>query len=105
VENRPENPHINYVRNPLSGVRQLAQMMDVVDDSLRDVHAPTFILHGAHDPIVDAASGEMLFSKVSTPLKEFTMLERDRHGIINGEGAEDVFEHVHRFLVWAETRS
>ncbi|MBI5094356.1 MAG: alpha/beta hydrolase [Candidatus Hydrogenedentes bacterium] len=105
VENRPENPAINYTRNPLSGVGQLAQMMDVVEDSLKDICVPAFILHGARDPIVDAASGEMLFSKVGTPLKEFTMLERDRHGIINGAGAQDVFEHVHRFLLWAESKT
>ena len=37
-------------------------------------------------------SGAELFSRVGTPYKELLIVERDRHGIINGDGSEDVFE-------------
>ncbi len=38
---------------------------------------------------------------MGTPLKELTVFERDNHGIVNGPAAEDIFERVYRFLLWA----
>lgn len=98
VVNRPENAHINYTRNPISGVRELGRIMEAMERALPRVAVPTLILQGSRDPIVNPVSGTLIFDKIGTPRKELAVLERDRHGIVNGEGAEDVFEHVYRFL-------
>ena len=37
VENEPENPHINYFRNPVSGVLELERLMESVDEKLPDI--------------------------------------------------------------------
>jgi hypothetical protein len=58
-------------------------------------------VQASNDPVVHSDSGAELFARVGTPYKELLVVERDRHGIINGEGAEDVFERVNHFLSWA----
>ena len=105
VLNDPENPHINYRRNPISGVVELGKAMDAVEQHLPNIVAPTLIIQASKDPVVHPSSGHDLFEAVGTPFKELDVLERDRHGIVNGPGAEDVFERVHQFLKWAEGKA
>ena len=37
VENRPEHPHINYSRNPVSGVREIERLMDDLEPRLEKI--------------------------------------------------------------------
>ncbi len=101
VENNPENEHINYRRNPVTGVRQLSEAMSAMEKQLPDIEAPTLIVQGSLDPVVDPSSGRMIFQQVGTSQKEMLLLARNRHGIINGEGAEEVFDRIEYFLGWA----
>lgn len=98
VVNEPENRHINYERNPLRGVNELVQVMNATEQSLPDVTVPTLVIQGDNDPIVSPVSGQNIFEKIGSSFKEFVMVARDRHGVINGEGREDVFSHIRHFL-------
>lgn len=98
VENVPENAHINYTRNPLTGVRELVETMDMTGSVLQNIQVPTLVLQASKDTVVNPVSGQQIFDKVGSSYKELTVLERDRHGIINGPGKEDVFARVHHFL-------
>lgn len=104
VVNNPENKHINYFRNPLAGVRELSRLMDVVKDRIEDIRIPAYVMQGSRDPIVKPGSAQMIFDRLGTPYKELCMLERDRHGIVNGDGARDVYDHIVRFLAWAHDK-
>ncbi|MEX2016079.1 MAG: alpha/beta fold hydrolase, partial [Candidatus Hydrogenedentales bacterium] len=101
VANNPENAHINYKRNPIAGVVQLEAIMKATSQHLPNIVAPTLIVQASNDPVVHGDSGAELFTRVGTPYKELLVVERERHGIINGEGAEDIFERVNHFLTWA----
>jgi esterase/lipase len=98
VDNVPENPHINYTRNPLPGLRQLVEIMHATQEILSEVHTPALIMQGSDDPTVLPSSAQQIFEGIATKDKELTVFGRDRHGIINGEGAEDVFERMGRWL-------
>jgi len=104
VPNYPENPNINYTRNPLAGVSEVARAMDALKDALPNIVCPTYIVQASRDHVVKPVSGQMIFDRVGTPNKELCVLERDRHGIINGDGREDVFDRVYHFLQWAKDR-
>ncbi len=101
VGNDAENEHINYRRNPVAGVKELAGAMAAMAAALPAICVPTYIVQGSRDPVVDPASGKSIFDQVGTMAKELTYLERDRHGIINGDGADRVFERIDSFLRWA----
>ena len=83
---------------------QLNQVIEQTEKVVGEILVPTLVVQGSKDPIVDPSSGPELFNRVGTPLKEMTILERSNHGIINNVGAEDVYERVYRFLLWAETK-
>ncbi|MCA9424538.1 MAG: alpha/beta fold hydrolase [Candidatus Omnitrophica bacterium] len=104
VPNRPENTHLNYLSNPVSGVRELGRAMVAMEKELPKIEVPTLLLQGSRDPIVDPASGQLIFDKVGTHHKELTLLARDRHGIINGEGSRDVFERIYQFIQRSEPK-
>ncbi|NLN91839.1 MAG: alpha/beta fold hydrolase [Candidatus Hydrogenedens sp.] len=98
VENNPENKHINYTRNPLRGVRQLTEIMNVAAETLPLVQQPTLVIQASKDTTVDPASGTQIFEGLGTSDKQLTLFERARHGIINGEGSPEVFTQVEQFL-------
>ena len=63
VENNPENRHINYLRNPLTGVRELGESMKAMEEALPRICVPTLIVQGSEDPIVDPAGAQVIFGK------------------------------------------
>jgi len=98
VVSEPENAHINYPRNPLRGVRELVTVMNETEQALPGITVPTLVIQADADPTVDPVSGQMIFDRLGSSFKELVMLSRDRHGIINGEGRDDVFSHIEHFL-------
>ncbi len=98
VENDPENKHINYTRNPLTGVRQLTMVMNATADALPAINVPTLVIQASKDTTVDPISGIQIFDKMNTRHKRLIVFERDRHGIINGEGSQEIFEQVAYYL-------
>ena len=101
VENNPENKHINYVRNPVTGVKELGEAMRALEGVLADICVPTLLVQAHRDPIVDPASGNGIYDQIGTNDKELTFFDFNRHGIINGPESEQVFDRVDRFLLHA----
>ncbi len=98
VENDPENPHINYTRNPVYGVYQLRQLMDVVEKHLKNISDPALVIQGTDDPVVNPASGPEIYRKIGARRKKIIKIKASHHGILRGEGAEDVKKEVSAFL-------
>jgi esterase/lipase/1-acyl-sn-glycerol-3-phosphate acyltransferase len=98
VENHPENPHINYVRNPISGIIELDRLMDQVEPKLTKISVPALVVQSLGDPVVNPDGSLKIFEKLGTKDKEYLMVNYDRHGIINGEHSQRVFHAVGEFL-------
>lgn len=98
VENHPENPHINYLRNPISGVRELERLMDVVEPRLADIHIPALIVQSKEDPVVHPKGSERIFNLLGTSDKQYIAFNFKRHGILLGEGSERVHKVIGQFV-------
>jgi esterase/lipase len=98
VENRPENPHINYKRNPVRGVRELSRLMDGLEDRLARITAPALVVQSLGDPVVDYRGTWRLFDRLETADREFFLFHFNRHGILLGEGADRVHRVVAEFV-------
>ena len=98
VENIPENPEINYLRNPVNGAYELVKLMKIVDNRLGNVADPTLIIQGSDDPVVNPASAREIFEKLGTKEKQLLRIYADHHGILRGKEAEQVEEMVLTFL-------
>lgn len=101
VVNEPENRLINYERNPLRGIRELVNVMNATEQCLAEISIPTLVIQSSNDPIVNPASGQQIFDKIGSSFKELVLISRDRHGVVNGAGREDVFSHIGHFLTRA----
>ncbi|MGD9160250.1 MAG: alpha/beta fold hydrolase [Desulfobacteraceae bacterium] len=98
VENNPEHPHINYTRNPISGIRQLERLMEKVKDKLEDIKIPALIVQGSQDPVVNPEGSKQIFERLGSEDKTYELLDFDRHGIIMDEGSEKVHRVIGEFL-------
>jgi esterase/lipase len=104
-KNNPENPHINYLRNPALGVIELDNLMVEVKTLLPGVKAPAMVIQGYRDPVVNPRGAFKAYELIGSVEKEFSMFNFERHGIINGEGSELIFETVSRFIKKTEKKS
>ena len=98
VENRPENPHINYFRNPISGVLELERFMDAVDDKLSDIRMPALVVQSLGDPVVKPSGSRRTFDRIGSEDKEYILFNFDRHGILLGKDAGKVHKAIGDFI-------
>ena len=98
VPNEPENPDINYHRNPISGLNELLEMMERVAEGLEDCQLPALIIQGSDDPVVDPKGSELLYEELGSQDKEYAVFPANRHVIIRGEGSERIFARILSFI-------
>ena len=98
VETSPENPQINYDRIYIKGVNELDGLFSAVRRSIKHVKAPTLIVHGDNDPVVNLRSSEWIHDHLGAEDKTLETVVRDRHVIVRDDGCEEVFEKVADFI-------
>jgi esterase/lipase len=98
IPNDPENPHINYLRNPISGVKELMDMMSELSGRLDRIEVPALVIQASDDPVVHPEGSKLLYEGLGSQDKELIMINSDRHGIIRGQGSERVFTRILEFL-------
>ncbi len=98
VENKPENPHINYMRNPISGVVELERLMDDLEPKLPDLMAPSLVVQSKRDPVVDPKGSRRIFDLIGSKDKEYVLFNFDRHGILLGDGSRRVHRTIGEFI-------
>ena len=98
VENKPENPHINYSRNPISGVVEVDRLMDDLEPRLGDLNVPALVVQSRGDPVVDPKGSRKIFELIGSSDKEYLLFNFDRHGILLGEGAQKVHRAIGEFI-------
>ena len=98
IKNSPENPHINYFRNPVKGVRELGFLMASLERKLHQINVPALVIQADGDPIVNPKGSRKVFERISSKDKEYRLLNFDRHGILLGEGADRVHRIIGNFV-------
>ncbi|MFO7716245.1 alpha/beta fold hydrolase [Desulfosarcina sp.] len=98
VDNHSENPHINYAKNPISGVRELERLMSSLEPRLPQITAPALVIQSREDPVVDPRGTEKIFKLLGSTDKQMVLFNFQRHGILLGEGADRVYRAIGDFL-------
>ncbi len=98
IENRPENPHINYVRNPIAGVHQLEKLMEYIEPKLKTIQNPTLVVQSRKDPVVNPKGALRLFNRLGSEFKEYYIFDYDRHGILLGDDVNRIYEAIENFI-------
>ncbi len=98
IANDPENRHINYLRNPIAGIRELERLMSKVEDRLKQVQVPAVVVQSAADPVVNPKGTRRVFDLIGSEDKKYMLFNFDRHGILLGPGAAKVHRVIGNFL-------
>jgi len=98
IENHPENPHINYARNPIAGIHELAKLMEHLEPKLKTMDKPTLVVQSRKDPVVDPAGTLKLFNRIGSDIKEYHIFDYERHGIMTGQGVDRVYNSIENFI-------
>jgi esterase/lipase len=98
IENRPENPHINYFRNPISGIRELERLMKSLEPKLPAINVPALVVQSAGDPVVNPAGTKRVFDMLGSERKKYVLFDFDCHGILVCEGSERVHRTIGNFI-------
>jgi len=98
VSNNPENPHINYLRNPIAGVRELERLMESLDPLLPELNIPALVVQSESDPVVNPKGSKQIFDRLGSQDKEYILFNIDRHGILLGEGSARVHKRIGTFV-------
>jgi carboxylesterase len=99
MKNDADNPHINYLRCPVSAFVQVKKLMKKVRRSLPDIDIPALVIQAKNDPKVAPGSGPAIFKLLGTNKKHFSWIDYHMHGIVRGEIANEVFKEVESFLM------
>jgi esterase/lipase/1-acyl-sn-glycerol-3-phosphate acyltransferase len=98
VENDTENPDINYTKHPLASIAQMEKVMTKADKTLEKITNPILVLQGDNDPVVNPKSAQLIYNRVNASMKKLVLVPRANHIIVTGEGEEEIFQSVHRFI-------
>lgn len=104
VENRPENPHINYIRNPVAGVREIERLMESVEPRLADLKMPALVVQASDDPVVDPKGSRRIFDLLGSEDKRYMLFHFDRHGILLGPQSDIVHRSIADFIQSVEEK-
>ncbi len=98
VNNTPENPHINYFRNPISGVSEIEKLMESLYPLLENITVPALIAQSENDPVVNPKGSRKIFKRLGSVDKRYTLFNFDRHGILLGQGSDRVYRTIAEFI-------
>jgi esterase/lipase/1-acyl-sn-glycerol-3-phosphate acyltransferase len=98
VENRPENPNINYDRNPITGMLELEHLMESLEPKLPGIGVPALVIQSQGDPVVNPKGSKRLFDLLGSEEKQYVLFNLKRHGILLGEGAHMVHRTIRTFV-------
>ncbi|MDX2495790.1 MAG: alpha/beta fold hydrolase [Desulfuromusa sp.] len=98
IDNDTENPAVNYTKHPLASISQMEKVMTRVDKTLEKITDPILVLQGDNDPVVNPKSAHLIYDRVNSSMKKLFLLPRDKHIIVTGEGEEEIFQSVYRFI-------
>lgn len=96
--NHADNPHINYLRCPVSSIVQIKHMMKDVCAGLSSIVIPTLVIHATSDPKVDVQSSQEIYQCIQAKHKRYKEIDFNLHGIIRGQISKQVFKEIEQFL-------
>ena len=98
IDTTPERPLINYARVPVAALLELIRFMKNLELRLKDVTVPTLIVQGLRDPVVNSEETARLFNSIGAEQKRYETWDLARHGILAGEGTEEIHEAIADFI-------
>lgn len=94
-----DNPHINYAKNPVSGVREVGLLLDAVNSNLDELKMPVLIIHTDNDPVVIKKAAGKIYDNLGSEEKELCLLHSSQHIMSKGNVSDRVKNILTSYLM------
>ncbi|MBW1637234.1 MAG: alpha/beta fold hydrolase [Deltaproteobacteria bacterium] len=92
------NPHVNYAKNPVSGVHEVGQFLDSTEKLYDQIRQPALVIQADENPVVDPGGSRKIFEMIKSDQKEYCLLSFDRHILVQGRKADMVQWKISNFI-------
>ncbi|MCA9220637.1 MAG: alpha/beta fold hydrolase, partial [Planctomycetales bacterium] len=88
----------NYEKFPTKTFVELYRYSQEIADRLTEVHVPIRVIQSKRDQVVAAESANIIYEKVSSPLREIVWYKESGHEMMQDLEAERVFTDIMEFV-------
>lgn len=99
-----DNPHINYAKNPVSGVREVGLLLDEVSSNLPEVKMPVLTIHTDNDPVVIKKAAGKIYDNLGSEEKELCFLHSSQHIMTKGRVSDRVKNILASYIMRLSSR-
>lgn len=87
-----------FVETPMNTLQALQNLIADVRDHVDHIYAPTFVVQGRHDKMINIESANIIYNSIESPIKEIKWYEESGHVITLDKERTKLQEDVFRFL-------
>ncbi|MED4295845.1 carboxylesterase [Priestia megaterium] len=87
-----------FKQTPMNTLKSLQELIAEVRNSVDMIYAPTFVVQGRHDHMINTDSANIIYNSVESPTKDIKWYEESGHTITFDKEREQLHEDVYAFL-------
>ncbi|UYP08292.1 alpha/beta hydrolase [Priestia megaterium] len=87
-----------FKQTPMNTLKSLQKLIAEVRNSVDMIYAPTFVVQGRHDHMINTDSANIIYNSVESPTKDIKWYEESGHTITFDKERDQLHEDVYAFL-------
>ncbi|MCP1449183.1 alpha/beta hydrolase [Priestia megaterium] len=87
-----------FKQTPMNTLKSLQELIAEVRNSVDMIYAPTFVVQGRHDHMINTDSANIIYNSVESPTKDIKWYEESGHTITFDKERDELHEDVYAFL-------
>ncbi|MGI1800917.1 alpha/beta hydrolase [Priestia sp. TRN 1309] len=87
-----------FKQTPMNTLKSLQELIAEVRNSVDMIYAPTFVVQGRHDHMINTDSANIIYNSVESPTKDIKWYEESGHTITFDKERDLLHEDVYAFL-------
>jgi carboxylesterase len=90
---------------PMNTLKALQELITDVREHVDLIYAPTFVVQGRHDDVINPKSADIIIDSIESPVKKIKWYEESGHVITLDKEKDELHEDVLEFLEsldWSE---
>ena len=100
-----ENEMDRFADKPMGTLKALQELITDVREHVDHIYAPTFVVQGRHDDVINPKSADIIYEAIESPVKQIKWYEESGHVITLDKERNQLHEDVLEFLEsldWSE---
>ncbi|MFY2252140.1 alpha/beta hydrolase [Priestia megaterium] len=87
-----------FKQTPMNTLKSLQELIAEVRNSVDMIYAPTFVVQGRHDHMINTDSANIIYNSIESPTKDIKWYEESGHTITFDKERDQLHEDVYAFL-------